>query len=175
MALTLSAAAAPASPAGANSTGQQARAAANSQTVDALLAQADAKIRTGLLRLSRRFPQLQRTNSGTLLPELAQRSPAGSLGIYVVHQGNGRRVKGGGLTPVARKDAYSLVVFLRHGARFDDVSREQMAESELYPRLHLMGQVIAGAGDPKLDAALKTLLRQALASLQAREAQVNAL
>lgn len=128
---------------------------------DKILAEADAKIRAGLAKLAEDFPQLKKTNWGTLAQALAGKSPPGRISIWVAHYSGGRT---GVRTAVEKKDRYNVMVLLRP-LRWP-VPPGEWRMQRLHGELALMGQVFADAGDPDLRSALKKLTADALAPLE---------
>lgn len=127
---------------------------------DRLLAEADGRIRTGLHELANEFPQLRITNRGTLEEKTSRRSPAGQIRFWAAHYHGG---KAGTSEPVAERDRYSILLFLKP-LRWREPA-EQLAMDQRYPGLGLTGRIGTAAGDAKLDATLKELVRGALAPL----------
>jgi len=136
---------------------------------DRILAEADVKLREGLRDLAKTFPQLRRTSRRTLERRIQGRSAKGTISLYVCRS---HRVKGGSEAPVRERDRYVFIVGLRplRGSG----GEQQMATSYLYPHLALIGKIQVSAGDPKLDAALKKLLADALAPLDQLSHQARA-
>jgi hypothetical protein len=131
------------------------------QQRDRILAEADAKIRSGMAEMTGKFPQLARTNWGSIVDALEGRSPAGRVVIWAGHYQDDRT---GLKTPVPKNDSYNALVMLRPLEWPEPPG--QWALKPMYASLALMGQVHASAGDPFLDAALKKLVADALAPLE---------
>jgi len=132
---------------------------------DRLLAEADAKLRDGLKELAKTYPQLAVANNRPLKDAL-DRAPArpGRLSVFL---GRGNKP---GKTPWEPEDipddrTWSLLAIIRPAGGAITALRM----SALFPNLGLEGQCRATARDPKLDAALKKLLADALAPLAALE------
>ena len=121
------------------------------------LADADAAIRSGLLRLARNFPQLQKTNDGALADALAGASPAGTIRIRAVL---GPDAQKGAQPAVAEADRYSVVVAIEP-LDWGNPSPQQPAMTEDL-HLALRRQVSTSAGSPELAAALRRLAAEAL-------------
>lgn len=126
---------------------------------DRMLADGDVKLREGLRDLAKTFPQLRRTSRRTLERRIQGRSAKGTISLYVCRS---HRVKGGSDAPVGERDRYVFIVGLRP---LRGSGGQQMVTFHLYPHLALIGQIQVSAGDPKLEAALKKLLADALAPL----------
>jgi hypothetical protein len=132
---------------------------------DLLLTEADAKIRKGLLELSKQFPALRKTGYRPLEEELRD-SPTGRVSICV-----GRNVgfKAGTEPTVPPENRYSIVVFIRplhfieHGESVAQLAEDMLPQ---YENLALMGQVHYAATDTKLDKAVKSVINDALAPLK---------
>ena len=135
---------------------------------DRLLAEADEKLRAGLLELSRRFPQMRRSTHGTIEKDLAGRSAPGGITIWVGRFHDG---KGGLKAAVPENDRYFVSVHLQ--ALAYSVQAPQMGMIELYPSIGLMGQINASAGNADLDAALKQLVTDSLAPLAELDAKAR--
>jgi len=128
---------------------------------DALLAQADLKLRRVLLQLAEQYPQLERTNWGSLMERTARSSPAGEVRIGVGWYPRGTGKSDGTTKTVREEDRYRvLVVLMPRGSPI-----EQLLHSDLYPHLDLRGVVVASATDKRLDAQLKKIVKDALAPL----------
>lgn len=135
-----------------------------------LLTQADATIRKGLLELSKTFPQLQRTSLRTIQEQLEKKEPVvGRVSIWAL-RGHG---KGGSKEVELPQDRYSILVVIRP-LHFGNEGQLGMFILPEYGNLSLMGQVHYDAGDPKLDAAVKKLIGDALAPLKELNLRVNA-
>ena len=132
------------------------------QKRDALLARADADIRAGLLALAKEFPQIAQADGWKAV---AGKSRAGevNLGLYW-------KVEAYPKTASPRGDAFALTVILSLGRP----AGTQPAWFTLYGNLGLVGKAEAKAGDPKLDAALKTLVTDALAPLDELDKHIAA-
>ncbi|MHB9133741.1 MAG: hypothetical protein ACYDBB_21975 [Armatimonadota bacterium] len=128
-----------------------------------LLAAADTQIKDGLRTLAKTYPQLLTTNYGTLADALAEKQRTDTICIYIGHYSGH---KGGVATPMAKKDTFSVIVVLNQHTPADDFGTVgQLGVFPLYPNIQLGGQVVTSAGDPKLAAALKKLVEDALAPL----------
>jgi hypothetical protein len=140
----------------------QARTIELMQKRDALLAKADAGIRDGLLGLAKQFPQIAQADGWKAV---AGKSRAGevNLGLYW-------KVEAYPKTASPRGDAFALTVILSLGRP----AGTQPAWFTLYGNLGLVGKVEAKAGDLKLDAALKTLVTDALAPLDQLDKHIAA-
>ena len=132
------------------------------QKRDALLARADADIRAGLLALAKEFPQIAQADGWKAV---AGKSRAGevNLGLYW-------KVEAYPKTASPRGDAFALTVILSLGRP----AGTQPAWLTLYGNLGLVGKAEAKAGDPKLDAALKTLVADAMAPLDELDKHIGA-
>ena len=132
------------------------------QKRDALLARADADIRAGLLALAKEFPQIAQADGWKAV---AGKSRAGevNLGLYW-------KVEAYPKTASPRGDAFALTVILSLGRP----ACTQPAWFTLYGNLGLVGKVAAKAGDLKLDAALKTLVTDALTPLDELDKHIGA-
>jgi len=128
---------------------------------DALLAEADVKIRRDLLRLSARFPQLRRTNWGFLMDRLARKSPAGQIRIGAGWYPREAGKSDGTAEPVREEDRYRFTTILL--PRGNPI--EQLVHHDLYPHLDLRGQVRASATDKRLEGELRKIIKDALAPL----------
>jgi hypothetical protein len=128
---------------------------------DEILAQADAEIRAGLAKLADDFPQLKKTNWGSVTQALAGKSPPGRISIWVAHYSGGRT---GARTAVAKEARYNVMVLLR--PLHWPVPAGEWRMQQLHGELALMGQVFADAGDPDLRSAVKKLIADALAPLE---------
>ena len=134
---------------------------------DKILAQADAQIRAGMAKLADDFPQLKKTNWGSLTQALAGKSPTGRISIWVAHYSGGRT---GARTPVAKEARYNVMVLLRPLQW--PVPPGEWRMQQVHGELALMGQVFADAGDPDLRSAVKKLVADALAPLERLNDQV---
>ena len=128
---------------------------------DEILAQADAHIRAGMAKLADDFPQLKKTNWGSLTQALAGKSPPGRISIWVAHYAGG---KAGARTPVEKNDRYNVMVLLR--PLHWPVPAGEWRMQQVHGERALMGQVFADAGDPDLRSAVKKLIADALAPLE---------
>lgn len=127
---------------------------------DRILAQADRRIRQGLLKLAEEYPVLKTTNWGTLEEAVDGSSPPAHLEIWAGHFSGGND---GLKQPVPPDAAYNVLVTVRPLAWPEPPGQWQ--QKQLYANLALMGQVHASAADPKLNAAIKFLVQDALADL----------
>jgi len=130
----------------------------------ARLAKADAEIRAGVQRLAEQFPQLKQ---GQSWEALAKPSEPGRIDIQLerrYHQ-PGSKI-GTDDQEVPEAERFSLGVTAKPAA---EGNLDQRALRPFYPALGLIGQAGASAGDPKLDAALKKLVSDALALLDELE------
>lgn len=131
---------------------------------DRLLKQADHKLREGLKAMAKDFPPLRTANNKGLEKALDESdSPEGTISFWVGRATWDSKApwKAESIRP---EQAWSLMVYIGRPPGPDESPR-QMAEFPLYEKLGLVGQIDASAGDPKLDAALKKLLCEALAPL----------
>ena len=133
---------------------------------DRLVAEADAKIRAGLLDLSSKHHQMRETTDGPIENNLARPSLAGAITIWVA-QYHGSR--GETARAVSSTEQYYVNIVLYQVGN----PRHAMAVrfSDGYPCIGLEGKVEVSAGDPELDAALKKLVRDALAPLSELDAR----
>lgn len=121
-----------------------------------LLAQADAKIRRGIIQLAERFPNLKK---GKVWDSLLRPSQAGSINILFRRSCQGKVATE--KSPFPEEEKFGVLVVIEQ-PRPEDM---QLATSPLYPNLGLVGQVGAGAGAPELDQFLKELITEALEPL----------
>ncbi len=123
---------------------------------DKLVAEAGEKIRKGLIKLAERFPQLKKSAEWQRVVSPLE-GPPGWLELRLYHNSPKR---GPDLTPELQ----------RFGVTVDVRPPPPPAATPipaLYPNLGLVGRVDhVQAGDPQLDAALKELVADALASLK---------
>ncbi len=123
-----------------------------------LLAEADMRIRSGLLKLSDKFPQLKKARDweGTI----SGKSPNGRIKIWLRHTHKG---KGKSTQKFVPRDKQSnvMVIILPPPEKI-----WAMGLFPLYPNLGLVGQIQKSAGDPELKAALKKLVDEALKPLK---------
>jgi len=139
---------------------------------DRLLTEAAEKIRTGLLTMAEQFPKLRKT-AGKPLAELLPKGQPGRIDISA-----SRWVSDAGAAKdrVSKADSFAVNIhieplrFSAQGAR--EWQRWHRLNLE-FNHLALMGNVSCGAGEPKLDAAIKKLIGQALAPLQALDRKVS--
>ena len=126
---------------------------------DRLLAEADGKIRSGLVELAEKFPQLKKAKSWD--GQIHRPARDGQISLWLFHTHLGKAADSAQFVP--EKDRYSLLAVVRppHSQPI------QMMMGPLYPDLGLVGQVNAWATDPELAAALKKLVSEALAPLGA--------
>ena len=101
---------------------------------DRLLAQADGKIRDGLVALAERFGQLKQAQGWD---RIGTRSAPGRIGIWLSHAERG---KGGGRGPVAEADRVGLLVVIQAPTN----EPTQLAMGPIYAELGLIGQVNRG-------------------------------
>lgn len=134
---------------------------------DKLLAEADKKIRAGLVELAKTYPFLAKTNWGNLDEALEGASPAGQImiwaGHYEGHDGTKEKIEPG--------QAYNVLVMLRPLQWPEPPGQWQL--KQLYGNLALMGQAHASANDAKLDAAMKFLVSDALAPLSQLDQSID--
>ena len=125
-----------------------------------LLAEADARIRNGLLDLAEKFPHMKNARDWGQLSRI-EKPPAGldRLSLWLSHNSGGKA--GTSDRPVPENERFSVLVSL--GPPSPQIT--QMVRSPIYPCLGLTGQCGASAGDANVDAALKKLLADALAPL----------
>ena len=141
---------------------------------DRLLDEAGRRIREGLLTLSGQFPQLKTANNRPLAEALGGgASPPGYLSIWLGRANRPQKAPWKA-EPIEDARTWSFMVILEELP--DDPQappRQAMSIFRLYPNLNLGGQQSARAGDPKLDAALKKLLAEAVAPLKAMDERVG--
>ncbi|MHC4476351.1 MAG: HEAT repeat domain-containing protein, partial [Planctomycetota bacterium] len=125
-----------------------------------LLSQADAEIRKGIIELANRFPNLTKSRDWRRFKP--QKPGPGRISIRLTHS---HGFKGSSPQPVPESDRYGVSVFVKS----PPAQPEQLVLWSLYPNLRLVGQIVTGAGDPELEAALKKIVDDALAPL----AQLN--
>ena len=136
-----------------------------------LLADADTTIRTGLLKLTKGYPQLNTTNRGSLEKDLAA-NPARQdrLGFDVGHY-NG---KGGPREDIENTKTFMVLVVIQQHTALNAIGpQQQLGIFPLYPHILLGGQIQASAGDPALDKALKQLVKEALEPLTKMDEEVG--
>lgn len=127
-----------------------------------LLAQADAKIREGVIQLAERFPNLKK---GRDWDRLSRPSQIGRIGISFRRSYRGKAATEE--SPFPEEEEFGVLVVIEEPRP----ELMQLATSPLYANLGLVGQVGSGAGDPQLDAALKALIAKALDQLKQLEAK----
>ena len=136
------------------------------------MAAAGTAIRSDLLALARRFPQLKKTNSSTLEKDLEWADQPGNLHISVEHSEHveGTLIGGepaGSLGPRERFDF--------HVGLFERPITEPPATQGLcvlvFPHLWLWGGRGASAEDPALEQELQIILDRRLNPLDRLEAQ----
>jgi len=116
--------------------------------------------------LADRYPLLKK---GKPWDRLERPSDPGRIGIYLRRQHGG---KGGtDAKPFPPLEAFSILVVVKPPP--DQI--ESLVLTPLYRHLGLVGQVSTRAADPRLDAALKKLVSDALAPLSQLERQASAL
>jgi beta-lactamase regulating signal transducer with metallopeptidase domain len=128
------------------------------QERDRLLAEADARIRKGLLQLATRFPQLRKERSWQWL---MSPSEAGRISIGLSYPPPPKARPRHGV-PFRETERFSIWVTVR--PRPSEIP--QMALFPKYPNLGLVGQVGVSAGDANLEAVLEKLVKDALEPLQ---------
>ncbi len=126
---------------------------------DRLLAEAEANIRTGLLKLAERFPVLTKAKAWGVYASEASRSEAGRIGINLYHTDRGKTATEESLPADKR---FGITVSVHRPAK----EKPQRVTVPLYPNLGLVGWIGSSAGAPDLDAALKKLLGESLAPLK---------
>ena len=127
---------------------------------DALMAQADEKLRQGLRDLAKTFPALATAGYHSLEEALKDQPPqSGRIQIWLAHNARSQ------LEPVPEAQTWNLLVYIQPippgGGGTNTVP------FPFCPHLALDGQWHAVAGDPKLKAALQKLLDDVLAPLLA--------
>lgn len=128
---------------------------------DWLLAQADKKIRKGLIKLAKKFPQLKKARDWGHVT--SQKSDTGRVGIWLFHvnKGKAKTVRG----PLPKNERFTVLVVVQS----PPPEPVQLAMFPKYPNLGLVGQVNATAGDSKLQTALKKLVADSLIPLERLE------
>jgi internalin A len=124
---------------------------------DRLLGEADQLLRDGLIALAERFPQVRKSGRWD---DLTRPSAAGSVGILFMHtdRGLGNDTR----DPVPDEESFSFMAVIKTPPE----QAEQWSLLPMYPRLGLVGQCHASAGDPALEAELKRLLEEGLRPLE---------
>lgn len=128
---------------------------------DFLLAQADTKIRKGLLDLAKKFPHLKNARGWESVAAGQSDTATVRILLFHVHTGKARTVR----QPLPESERYSVLVVIQPPPR----ELTQLDMSPLYPNLYLVGQVGTTAGSSELDPALKGLVADALAPLEKLE------
>jgi beta-lactamase regulating signal transducer with metallopeptidase domain len=138
---------------------------------DALLAEADAKLRQGLRELNTPFPQLSVANNEPLFETLKR--PTSGPGCLILWLGDGETPGKGPWNARTTPDheSWSLMVFI-HPADPEDAGL-QLKMGPVFANLGLSGQYHAQASNPKLAAALQKLLDDALAPLRALDREAG--
>jgi len=128
---------------------------------DWLLAEADANIRSGLVELAKKFPQLKKARDWGHVT--SQKSDTGRVGIWLFHvnKGKAKTVRG----PLPKNERFTVLVVVQS----PPPEPVQLAMFPKYPNLGLVGQVNATAGDSKLQTALKKLVADSLIPLERLE------
>lgn len=129
---------------------------------DALLAQADKQIRAGLAQLAEDYPQLKKEMR--YWSNIARPSEQGQVSIWLYHTDQGKAAT------AEQMPAQERVIVAVHLTKPPAEPAQQ--GGMIYPGLGLFGQLRVSAGDPKLDAALKELVADAVAPLATLEGQV---
>lgn len=156
------------------------------QQRDALLARADSEIRKGIMELAKQYPQLTKSPEWEPTTTIDASTPGrpqvrtepsgiwiggtsspGRIDISVRHSGLGGKAEPKKDIPEAQRVSVSVYVFPPP----DEPG--QLKTASLYPHLGLVGHTGAQAGDPKLEAALKKIVADALAPLAKLEQQVS--
>ncbi len=132
---------------------------------DRLLAEADQRLRKGLIALGEEFPRLKAVHHWNLV---AGQSSPGSMIVHLSTVTEESKTTGG--VDVAEGERFSLLVNIIPADRVD---KQQLKVGILYRNLGLFGITTARADDPKLDAALKKLLDDALSPLKVLDDQVG--
>ena len=128
---------------------------------DRCLAEADKALRAGLVKLADKYPQLNKTNWGTLAQAVAGKADPGRVSVWVGHYAGS---KSGSRTPVAKVESYNVFILLR--PLHWPTPAGEWAMNQTHSHLALMGQVHTDAGDPELRGALAKLAADALAPLE---------
>jgi hypothetical protein len=127
---------------------------------DRIIAEADGRLRAGLLDLAKKYPVLAKTNWGTLEEALSGTSPKGTLMIWAGHySGSPDGLK----AEVPEKERFNILISLEP---IHWPSDGHWAMNQVYPNLALMGQVLASARESEADAAVKALVAEVLGPLQ---------
>lgn len=138
--------------------------------VDRALAKADRTIRDGVLRLSHAYPDLRTTDRGPLTKALhaVDPQPRHGLNLWIAHYSSMAPPRPGS---EAAKHGFIVCVILQDPKSFP--AGEQMLPVSIYPALHLSGRVGSHAQNHKLDAALNSLVTEALAPVGRLEKQAE--
>ncbi|NQU20499.1 MAG: HEAT repeat domain-containing protein [Candidatus Nealsonbacteria bacterium] len=122
-----------------------------------LLAEADAKIRTGLVKLAQKYPYLKKAKAWRTVSD---KSGPGRIGVFIVHtkhQGS----KAAQPTGDPEGEEVTILVMLE-----EPRSEENQLAGPIYPNLGLVGQISTRADNRNLDAELKQLVDDALRPLR---------
>jgi hypothetical protein len=132
---------------------------------NALLAEADVKIRLGLAALAEEFPQLKKARDYENV--ISGESGKGRISIWLchTHKGKGQTTK----KPVPEDEQSNVLVIIQPPP--EEITAMHMGN--LYPRLGLVGQIGTTAGAPELDAALKKLVWESLKPLKKLDESVG--
>jgi hypothetical protein len=128
---------------------------------DRYLQEADAKIRKGLLKLSEKYKQLSKARDWNNI--ISGKSNIGQINIFLFHKDTGKAQTSQKSIP--KNEQYHVLVVIQTPPE----ELPQMAMSNLYPNLGLVGQVGASAGDAKLEADLKKLIDESLKPVEKLE------
>ncbi|MHC4657984.1 MAG: hypothetical protein ACYS83_02250 [Planctomycetota bacterium] len=130
---------------------------------NALLTEADAKIRAGLIELGKRFPRLEQGIGWNRIIRPLENA-AGWLEIRLHHN-----VAKQAPDRTAQFERFRLTIDIRPPAP----PTANVPFQPLYPYLGLVGRIDITAGDPELDAALNKLIDDALAPLETLDRQAG--
>ncbi|MDP7017342.1 MAG: M56 family metallopeptidase, partial [Pirellulaceae bacterium] len=139
------------------------------RTTKVVLKNVDAKIRSGLLELSKKFRQLRNTNWGSLEQRVAGKSSPGEISVGAGHFPKGPGKSNGTTNPLPRKDQYSVMVVLKPMGG----PVEQFEYSSIFPGIGLKGIVETWANDAELNSALEELVADSLAPLKELDQSVG--
>lgn len=130
-----------------------------------LLAEADSKIRSVLVELADKFPQLKKARDWE--QDTLGHSAKGRIGIHLFHSDQGKIKTAQQAIP--ENDRYSVLIIVNEPPK----EPTQLSMGLLYPNLGLVGQIGTTAGDPELDEALEKLVEEALEPLQSFNQSLN--